>query len=83
MQTARITGYGPAWVHDGQHWLPCTQAEASVKDPENARFFERGSVVYLELGLGQKSEQGSEHTFALKSSDPEPPQLPETVSKSQ
>ena len=81
MQIARSTGYGPAWVHDGQHWLPCTQAQASVKDPENARFFERDNVVYLELGLGKKSEQGNKHTYSLKASAAEPPELPEEVSK--
>ena len=80
METARCTGYGPAWVHDGQQWLPCTQMAASVKDPENARFFERDNLVYLELGLGKKSEQGTKHTFTLKAPAAAPPPLPEPVS---
>ena len=80
---ARSTGYGPAWVHDGQRWLPCTRVEASVKDPENARFFERDNVVYLELGLGKKSEQGNQHTYQLKVPGTGPPLLPEGVSKPQ
>ena len=79
-ETARCTGYGPAWVHDGQQWLACTQMAASVKDPANARFFERDNVVYLELGLGKKSEQGTKHTYSLKAPAAELPQLPESVS---
>ena len=79
MQIARSTGYGPAWVHDGQHWLPCTQAKVKVKDPENARFYQDDDVVYLELGLGKKSEQGENHTYTLKSTAAKPPQLPEEV----
>ena len=63
MQIVRSTGYGPAWVHDGQHLHACTKADASVKNPENARFFQRDGVVYLELGLGRKSEQGMKHTY--------------------
>ncbi|MCB1244209.1 MAG: DUF3472 domain-containing protein [Verrucomicrobiales bacterium] len=81
MQLVRSTGYGPAWVHDGRHWLPCTHAEASVKDPENARFFERDNVVYLELGLGRKSEQGSKRTYPLKAPAAGPPHLPEEVTQ--
>ena len=80
MQIARSTGYGPAWVHDGQHWLPCTKAKVKVKDPENARFFQDDDVVYLELGLGKKSEQGDTHTYTLKTTAAKPPQLPEEVS---
>jgi len=80
METARCTGYGPAWVHDGQQWIPCTQMAASVKDPANARFFERDNVVYLELGLGKKSEQGTKHTYSLKAPAAGLPQLPEAVS---
>jgi hypothetical protein len=67
-------------VHDGQHWLPCTQAKVKVKDPENARFYQDDDVVYLELGLGKKSEQGDNHTYTLKSTAAKPPQLPEEVS---
>lgn len=81
MQTPRSTGYGPAWVHDGQRWHACTKAEVLVKDPENARFLERDNVVYLELGLGKKSDQGNKHTYALKAPAAEPPKLPEEVSK--
>jgi hypothetical protein len=76
----RSTGYGPAWIHDGQQWLPCTQVEALVKDPENARFFERDNVVYLELGLGNKSDKGNKYTYSIKSPGAEPQQLPEEVS---
>ncbi|NBV20670.1 MAG: DUF3472 domain-containing protein [Proteobacteria bacterium] len=84
MQIPRRAGYGPAWVHDGQRWHACTTAEASVKDPENARFSQRDGVVYLELGLGLKSEQGPKHTYPMKVLSEEPPQLPEpaTLSKS-
>lgn len=80
MEIARCTGYGPAWVHDGQQWLHCTQMAASVKDPANARFFERDNVVYLELGLGKKSELGTQHTYSLKAAAAGPPPLPEAVS---
>ncbi len=79
MQIPRSTGYGPAWLHDGQRWHACTTAEASVKDPENARFFQRDGVVYLELGLGKKSEQGMKQSFPMKPSSDAPPQLPEQV----
>ena len=79
-QLARCTGYGPAWVHDGHQWLPCTQVQTRVKDPANARFFEHDNVIYLELGLGKKSEQGKEHVYQVKAPASEPPQLPEAVS---
>ena len=77
MQIPRRTGYGPAWVHDGRRWHACTAAGVSVKDPDNARFFERDGVVYLELGLGKKSDHGKKHTYALPPSAAEPPKLPE------
>ena len=80
MELVRCTGYGPAWVHDGKHWLPCTQAEASVKDPANARFFATNNVVYLELGLGRKSELGKAHSYPLPAPAAAPPALPEEVS---
>jgi hypothetical protein len=79
MQLPRSTGYGPAWVHDGQRWHACTTAEASVKDPDNARFFQRDGVVYLELGLGKKSDQGLKHIYPMKAPSAAPPQLPEQV----
>jgi len=77
MQIPRSTGYGQAWVHDGRRWHACTTAKANVKDPENARFFQRDGVVYLELGLGRKSEQGDRQTYSLKATTAEPPKLPE------
>jgi hypothetical protein len=77
MQVPRSTGYGAAWVHDGQRWHPCTAAEASVKDPENARFFQRDGVVYLELGLGKKSDHGLKHIYPMKPPSDSPPRLPE------
>jgi hypothetical protein len=81
MQIVRSTGYGAAWVHDGHRWHACTKAAASVKDPENARFYQRDGVVYLELGLGRKSEQGKKHSYPLKVSAAEPPTLPEEVAR--
>lgn len=83
MQIPRSTGYGPAWVHDGMKWIPCTQAGVSVKDPENARFFQRDNVVYLELGLGRKSEEGTKRTYPLRSPAAQPPKLPEEVAQTQ
>lgn len=77
-EVPRSTGYGPAWVHNGAKWLPCTKAEASVKDPGNARFSQRDNVIYLELGLGLKSTQGTSATFPLKAGE-SPPALPEEV----
>ena len=58
----------------------CSWVAASVKDPANARFFERDNVVYLELGLGKKSEQGTKHTYSLKAPAAGLPPLPEAVS---
>jgi hypothetical protein len=81
MQIPRSTGYGPAWVHDGQRWHPCTSAEMTLKDPENARFHERDGVVYLELGLGIKSEHGAKHSYPLSSPSDTPPVLPEEVAR--
>ena len=77
MQLIRCTGYGPAWVHDGQHWHACTTAEVIVKDPENACFFQRDGIVYLELGLGKKSEQGRKQSYPLQVLADAPPNLPE------
>ena len=79
MEIPRRTGYGPAWVHDGKQWLPCTRAEASVKDPANARFFSTNNVVYLELGLGLKSDLGKNHSYPLTTPAATPPALPEEV----
>jgi len=79
METPRSTGYGPAWVHDGAQWLPCTQYKMQLKDPDNARFYRQDHVAYLVIGLGETSGQGAKHTFVLPSPGPRPPALPEEV----
>lgn len=79
MQIPRSTGYGPAWVHDVRRWQPCTTARVQVKDPSNARFFQRDGVVYLELGLGKKSDDGAKSVYQLPAGANEPPKLPEPV----
>ena len=81
-QIPRQTGYGTAWVHDGQRWLPCTKAEASVKDPGNARFHQKDGVVYIEIGLGLKSDKGSKFSYAMKTPSINAPQIPEQVALS-
>ena len=75
----RSTAYGPSWVHDGRRWLPCTQVEASVKDPLNARFFQKDGWVCLELGLGRKSDAGARQVFPMKNLPDQPPRLPEEI----
>jgi len=79
-QIPRCTGYGTSWVHDGQRWQFCTKAEASVKDPGNARFNQRDGVVYLEIGLGLKSSDGSKFSYSMKTPSAAAPQVPEPVS---
>lgn len=79
-QIPRCTGYGTSWVHDGQRWLPCTKAEVSVKDPGNARFHQKDGVIYIEIGMGLKSTNGSKFTYSMKPSSAAAPPLPESVS---
>jgi hypothetical protein len=79
-QIPRCTGYGTSWVHDGRNWRFCTRAEASVKDPDNARFYHRNGVVYVEIGLGLKSNAGSKLSYAMTTSPAIAPRLPEPVS---
>ncbi len=82
MQIPRCTGYGPAWVHDSNRWRACTKAQVKLKDPDNARFFQRDDLVYIEIGLGIKSGQGATHTYPLRPPGAKPPQLPEEVAAS-
>ena len=79
-QVPRCTGYGTSWVHDGQRWQFCTLAEASVKDPGNARFHQRDGVVYIEIGLGLKSEKGSKFSYSTLNPSAAAPVVPEPVS---
>jgi hypothetical protein len=78
-QIPRCTGYGTSWVHDGQGWRPCTMADASVKDPGNARFYQRDDVVYIEIGLGLKSDKGNKFSFPTKALISAVPKIPEPV----
>jgi Domain of unknown function (DUF3472) len=79
-QIPRRTGYGTSWVHDGEHWLACTKAEVSVKDPGNARFSQMDGVVYIEIGLGLKSDKGNKLNYAMKAPSGDAPKMPEPVS---
>ena len=79
IEIRRCTGYGPSWVHNGAQWLRCTQTRTKLKDPDNARFYEKDKIVYLEIGLGIKSEEGNAKTYRITSPTPQPPKLPEKV----
>ena len=78
-QIRRCTGYGPAWVHDGTRWLPCTKAEVQLKDPGNARFSQRDGTVYIEIGLGLTAGSEKRHSYEMPPPAGKAPRIPEPV----
>ena len=54
-------------------------SSTKLKDLDNARFFEKEGIVYLEIGYGIKSTEGNAKTYKITSPTPKPPKLPEPV----
>jgi hypothetical protein len=75
----RCTAYGSTWVHDGVQWLPCTHVRAELRDPANAHFYQKNKEVFVEIGSGIKSEQGSIGDFRITDIPNSPPNLPKDL----